>query len=192
MGDTDQTPGTGCDDGAAVRRLRRGDQRAAEALYHRHRATVRFVVVDNVRDPDDVDDLVQEIFGRAFARIDQLGDPDRFRAWLLQIARRAAIDARRARCRRPEVVTLADRVVVDLGAPMDLIAEVSELATAVRHGLSELSPRDRTVLTMTVELGFSIDEVADALGITHGNAKVVLHRARRRLRAAIEPALAAV
>ena len=179
-------------DDVLVDRLRRGDQRAAERLYRRHRSTVRFVVADNVRDPDDIDDLVQEIFARAFGRLDQLSDATRFRAWLLQIARRAAIDARRARNRRPEVVTLADRVVVDLGASTELIAEVADLVSAMRTGLAGLSVRDRTVLTMTIELGFSIDDVAAALDISHGNAKVVLHRARRRLRSAVEPALAAV
>jgi RNA polymerase sigma-70 factor (ECF subfamily) len=177
-------------DAEVVGRLRRGDGGAAETLYRRHLPTVRFVIADNVRNRDDVDDVVQEVFARAFARIDQLADESCFRAWLLQIARHAAIDARRARGRRPDVVALGDRVVIDLDASADAIAEVGALAAAVRDGVSGLSLRDRTVLSMTIELGFSLDEVAAALDITHGNAKVVLHRARRRLRDAVEPALA--
>ncbi|MEZ5245844.1 MAG: sigma-70 family RNA polymerase sigma factor [Acidimicrobiales bacterium] len=177
-------------DAHLVRRLRHGDRAAAEHLYRRHGPTVRFVVMDNVRDRDDIDDVVQDTFARAFARVDQLTDDSCFRPWLLQIARRLSIDARRARLRRPDVTPLGDRVVIDLDAPSELLAEVEELAAALRRGLSGLSLRDRTVLSMTVELGFTLDEVAEALDITYGNAKVVLHRARARLRRSIEPLLA--
>lgn len=170
--------------------LRAGDAATAEAFYERHVGLVRFVVADNVADPFEREDVVQEVFARAYTRIHQLEDPARVRAWLLQIARRAAIDARRARCRRPEFTELEDRTVIDLDPAPDVVAEVRVLSEAVAAGLAGLSARDRQVLTMVVELGFGLDDVAAALDISYTNAKVVLHRARRRLRDAVEPALA--
>ncbi|MFV2039642.1 MAG: RNA polymerase sigma factor, partial [Acidimicrobiales bacterium] len=68
----------------------------------------------------------------------------------------------------------------------DLEAELRELALALRTGVAALSPRDATALSLTVHLGFGPTEVAAALGISYGNAKVVLHRARHRLRSALE------
>jgi RNA polymerase sigma-70 factor (ECF subfamily) len=178
-------------DARLVAGVRTGDAAAAASLYGRYCGTVRFVVADKVRNRDDIDDVVQEVFARAFGRLDQLTEATRFRAWLLQIARRAAIDARRARVRQPATLSLGDRDVIDLTESVDLVAEVGDLADGLRAGLAGLSTRDRAVLTMTIELGFSLDDVASALDITHGNAKVVLHRARRRLRATVEPLLVA-
>ena len=49
-----------------------------------------------------------------------------------------------------------------------------------------LSPRDATVLTLVAQLGFTSADLSEALGVTQNNAKVILHRARRRLRTAVE------
>ena len=68
----------------------------------------------------------------------------------------------------------------------DDFAELAETAARLRSGLARLLPREAVVLTMSVQLGFGPGEIADALGITTGNAKVILHRARKRLRLAIE------
>jgi len=177
------------DDSELVARLRNGSQTAATTLYRRHAPLVRFVVTDNVRDLDDIEDVVQEAFGRAFGRVDTLTNPECFRAWLLQIARRAAIDARRARCRRPEMSTIDHHVLVDDGPTPDLVVEVRELALRVGEGIADLSSRDRAVLTMVIELGFSLADVAEALDVGYGAAKVILHRARRRLRAVVAAAI---
>ena len=172
-------------DAALVEEARVGIEEAAEALYVRHVRTVRFVVADNVRDLHEIDDVVQEVFARAFSRIDALSDPQCFRSWLLQIARRAAIDARRARCRRPVFASIDECVVIAGDPAPELVAEVRELAVSLSEGVRGLGSRDRAVLSMVVELGFSLDDVAAALDLTYGTAKVVLHRARRRLREAI-------
>src|SRR5689334_14408504 len=75
-----------------VRRVRDGDQGAIAELYERHSGTVRFVIRDRVRDADMVEELVQETFTRALERLERLRRPDRFRSWLLAIARNVATD----------------------------------------------------------------------------------------------------
>jgi RNA polymerase sigma-70 factor, ECF subfamily len=186
MGENDGgSHGSGEDDAVLVSRIRRGSRAAGETIYARHVRLVRFVVADNVRDSHEIDDVVQEVFARAFARIETLNDPSRFRPWLLQIARRAAIDARRIRCRRPEFTSVDHYDLVDGGPGPDLVVEVRDLAAAVAEGLVGLGLRDRMVLTLVVELGFGLEDVALALDVSYGTAKVVLHRARRRLRASV-------
>ena len=67
----------------------------------------------------------------------------------------------------------------------DVVTELRALADAIHEGLAALSPRDAAALSLVVHLGFGPEEVAAALGISYGNAKVVLHRARARLRGAL-------
>ncbi|MEZ5251489.1 MAG: sigma-70 family RNA polymerase sigma factor, partial [Ilumatobacteraceae bacterium] len=64
-------------------------------------------------------------------------------------------------------------------------AELQVLAAAVQAGIANLSPRDAAAISMVVHMGFGPAEVAAALDISYGNAKVVLHRARQRLREAL-------
>jgi RNA polymerase sigma factor (sigma-70 family) len=125
------------------------------------------------------------VFAKAYVKLPTLREPCQFRPWVLQIARNAGIDdlrSRRAVNHRPlDDVDPADRA----GGP-ECLSEVRALAAALTRGLIELSARDAAAVSMSVNLGFGPAEIAAALGINEGNAKVVLHRARRRLRSALE------
>ncbi len=65
------------------------------------------------------------------------------------------------------------------------LAELSELAEQVKGCVAGLSTRDATAIVMVTQLGFTPEQVAGALGLTPGAAKVLLHRARRRMRHAL-------
>lgn len=175
-------------DAELVEAIREGTTEAFGELYQRHAGGARRAISDNVRNPESQLDLVQESFTRALKRLDTLREPSQFRPWLFQIARNAAIDDRRARTAAPQT-QLGDDGVRDLASddPMpEVEAEVRDLAAALSSGVAALSERDAAALSLTVHLGFGPAEVAAALDISYGNAKVVLHRARSRLRAAME------
>ena len=72
-----------------------------------------------------------------------------------------------------------------LGEFVTLMAEVREMADLLEERFVMLSSRDAAAMSMAVNLGFGPSEIAAALDITPGNAKVVLHRARKRLREAM-------
>jgi RNA polymerase sigma-70 factor (ECF subfamily) len=172
------------DDPTAVTAVLEGDTAAFAMLYRAHVRAVSAAVRDNVHDPESVADVIQEVFLRALERLGALRDRNQFRPWLLAIARHAAIDHRRARGRSPVV----DDVVAepaDTSVGPDLAAELDELAALIRTGLAELSTRDATALTMVTQLGFGAADIAACLGVSHGAAKVLLHRARGRLRDAL-------
>ena len=182
----DDEPGTGAGDDALARAARAGDRDAFGELYRRHAPAVRTAIRDNVRDPEDQLDVLQETFARALSRLDTLTRPCQFRAWALQIARHAAIDHRRRR-QRFTFESLDDQPqptpAPDPGP--DLVAEMRDLAGRVSLGLARLSTRDATAVALASELGFGPTEIGTALGLTPGHAAVVLSRARRRLRAAL-------
>lgn len=174
-----------CTDDELATRAQAGDSDAFAELYTRHRSAVRTALSDNVHDRERQAELVQEVFTRAWAKLDQLRDTARFRPWVFQIARNVAIDDLRHRTQvHVESIDDHDVATADADDPT-LVAEVHELAATVRDGFVLLSPRDAAALSMTVNLGFGPTEIAAALDISPGNAKVVLHRARKRLRSAL-------
>lgn len=179
---------SGTEDSDLVASVRGGDERAFAELYRRHVGAVRLAVGDRVRDPETRADLVQEAFIRALAAIDRLQDPAKFRPWVLQIARNLGIDhVRRAGSIGIDSIdteTAPDLVADDAG-PAEL-SELADMASQLRIGVARLSERDATVLSLSVQFGFGPREIADALGITPNHAKVVLHRARKRLRLAVQ------
>ncbi len=171
--------------GSAVR----GDSAAFTELDRRHRSAVVALVRSDLRASADTADVVQEVVLTAWRRLSSLREPDRFRAWLLQIARRAVIDHIRWTGRRPDLRhdddAALERHVASSPGPEEFAA-LREMATRLGIGLNGLSRRDKTAITLAVQFGFGPEEIGAALGISPNNAKVVLHRARLRLRAAID------
>jgi len=176
-------------DADLVHKVREGDNSAFSELYRAHAPVVYHVVRSTLggRGGDrDAADVVQDTFVRALERLDSLQSPDRFRPWLLSIARNAATDTLRARSRSdlpPDQD--APEELADPARGPDEVVRLAELTELVRGAVADLAPRDAAAVTMVTQLGYSLEEVAAVFGITHGAAKVLLHRARRRLRDAL-------
>jgi RNA polymerase sigma factor (sigma-70 family) len=162
-----------------------GDAEAFAALYRRHVGAVYRVVAASVRDREAAADLTQDVFARAIEALPSLREPDRFRPWVLAIARNCTIDHARLKPRAQPFDDDGAADPTDPGAEPGELAELASLVQRVRGCIAGLSARDATVLALVTQLGYSPVEVAGALGITPGTAKVVLHRARHRLRSAI-------
>ena len=136
----------------------------------------------------DSDDLVQETFARALER------PPRDRSrpwlpWLVRVAINLARDHLRRRRRRvyrgpwlPEPIELPELAhePAQTEARYELLESVSY---AFLVALEALTPAQRAVLLLRDVIGYSASEAADALGLSEGNARVVLHRARKALEA---------
>lgn len=173
---------------ADVLAARDGDQDALARLMSSHTRLVRAVVLDHVHTPEDVADCVQETLVRTLRGLTHLQDPTRFRPWLASIARHVAIDHRRRRVRELAVMRWTAEPVDDLHcrrpSPESVVAR-SQLSASVKATVDSLAPRDAEAVTRTTYGDETPAEVADALGVSVGNAKVIVHRARRRLRDAM-------
>jgi RNA polymerase sigma factor (sigma-70 family) len=172
-------------DAECVEKVRAGDTAAFADLYRAHAPAVAVAVRANIRDSEAVADVVQEAFLRALEQLDSLREADRFRPWVLAIARNAAVDERRHHQRVVADLDAAGELTSSEVGPEDL-AELRDAVRAVRGCVAGLSRRDATAVALVSELGFGPAEVGAALGISPGAAKVVVHRARRRLQAALE------
>ena len=165
-----------------ISRWKAGDQRAATELVERNaQALARFAVASGVRDPAEVDELVQDTFVRAFGSLDGFRGESSFRTWLFTIQRRLILDRRRASKRRPEPleVTEAD-AATDFDALDGMVAD--EVQERLRDAVGRLSPMQRQVFTLRVTEGLSYREIAEAVGTTEGAARVHYHNAMRTVK----------
>src|SRR3954471_5383307 len=116
-----------------VARWKGGDERAATLLVARHAdAIARFAASIGAR--DEVDEVVQDTFVRAFASLDGFRGDSAFRTWLFSIERRLLLDRQRSAKRRPESVELQDDAAV---TGFDALDEVvaAESQGRVRHAI---------------------------------------------------------
>lgn len=159
------------------------DEAAAGELVRRHaRALAAFLAASGAR--DDLEDLVQETFFRAFRRMDRYRGDASFRSWLLAIGSNALRDVGRRR-RRRALLPLADRDVVDGSADPHGEAVARDLAARLEGAVQELPRLQREVFLLRAQQELPYDEIAAALGTSPGAARVHYHHAVKRLRAVI-------
>lgn len=177
---TSQNRSAADSDRELIDRWMAGDSRAASLLVERHAdALARFAASSGER--DEIEELVQDTFVRAFASLDSFRGESSFRTWLFTIERRLMLDRRRSERRQKATVPVqAGDAATDYTALDSLLAE--ETQSQVRIAVDSLSPMQREVFTLRVEQGLSYREVAVILGTTDGAARVHYHNAVRSVK----------
>lgn len=167
------------DDGL-IERWRRGDERAATLLVERHASAVaRFLSSIGAR--EDVDELVQDTFVRAFNGLDAFRGESSVRTWLFTIARRLHVDRARAVRRRGQSVEVDEGDAVTTFDALDgMVAD--ETVRQLWGVVSRLSRTQREVFTLRVVEGLSYKEIAEVVGTTEGAARVHYHNAMRAVK----------
>lgn len=132
-----------------------------------------------LRNSADAEDVAQEALLRAYQRFERLRDRTRFRAWLVRIAFRLAIDRTRSSKRREVRETLWSRQAP--AASTEEIAATSEFQAHLEDAMDELLEKHRLVLLLAAMEGHSLDEVAEMLGLPVGTVKSRLFFARKQL-----------
>jgi len=179
-------------DGALCRAFGAGDTAAFGELVRRHQALLLKVLRRYTRGPEDTRDLAQRAFLQAFEaarralpRLQQADGEVPFKAWLLRIAINLGKNHLRDATRWTAVpVDDARSASAAAGAQEQL--ERAEAEAAVRRAVLALPRRQREVFTLRVDGGLPFAEVAQALGITEGNAKTNFHHAVKRLKEATQ------
>ncbi len=135
-----------------------------------------------LRNTADAEDVAQEALLRAYRRFDRLRDRNRFRAWLVRISFRLALDRLRASKRREQRdgnwIQPARRLP---GASAEELAASSEFQDHLERALEELPDKLRLVLLLSAMEGYTIDEVAAMLGVPAGTVKSRIFVARKRV-----------
>jgi RNA polymerase sigma-70 factor, ECF subfamily len=158
-----------------------------------YRPQIRRHLLAMVRDPEAAEDLTQETYGRALGQLDSLRDPKAGLAWLYRIATNTAID--RFRRKAPSTVPFDDVVVGEVEAAaaqerpgISLIEEAlerSEMSECIQSYLQRLPDDYRVAILLHDVRGLTNPEVAALVGCSLPTAKIRVHRAHERLRAAL-------
>ncbi len=158
-----------------VREARAGSQAAFGQLYRRFLPLVHGILLGR-HPPALVDEMAQECFANAFARLGQLQEDGHFGAWVAAIARRV---------RRPPTPAQGpddalERIAGDTTPPEDSVE-----AAHVLRAIAALPEAYRETLLLRLAEGMSGPEIAALTGMTHASVRVNLHRGMARLREAL-------
>jgi RNA polymerase sigma-70 factor (ECF subfamily) len=199
------------DDRLLVEALRRRDESAFGWLLDRYDAPLRRVARGYVRTPSVADEVVQETWLAVITGIDRFEMRSTVKTWVFRILMN---QARSRGTRESRSVPFAD-LAEDGGPSFDPLRfrgrislypghwasgegpapweeqpasrlEAAETMAIVRTAISALPDRQRTVISLRDIDGWSAAEVCDLLDLSEANQRVILHRARARVRQAIE------
>ncbi len=182
----------GDSDDALVRRARNGDFLAFERLFERYRTLVYRYAYQMAPRRDDAEDVVQEVFVRAYQNLHRYRDEAKFTTWLLRIATNLGTDRARMSQRRQNLEqqeaggALAWMTIGDVDDPVQNL-EAERRKEALRKALNALPVHHRTVIVLRDLEEREYPEMAEILGCTVGGAKLRVLRARRALRDRIAP-----
>ncbi|HET9551972.1 MAG TPA: RNA polymerase sigma factor [Anaeromyxobacteraceae bacterium] len=175
------------EDASLVARSLAGDRAAQRLLYERHRPGAwRVARSFGDFDADDVEDVVQEAFVRAFRSLAKLEQPARFGPWLLTIARNRALSRlarRKARSELAEELTREAEVASSEEALLPDPDAGAELEV-VRRLIADLpeGPEKETVHLFYIEGQLSAREIADRLGVGKSAITMRLERFRAKVK----------
>ena len=135
-----------------------------------------------LRNTADAEDVAQEALLRAYRQFDRLRDRSRFRAWLVRIAFRLALDRLRSGKRRELRDTLWSQPEQQLPtATAEDLAASNEFQARLENALAELPEKLRLVLSLAAMEGHTIEEIAGMLGVSTGTVKSRIFYARKQL-----------
>lgn len=166
----------------AVARFRAGDEAAVREMVERHGGAVATVARSIVGGShDDVAEVVQQTFVKAWRAAASLEAGRAIQPWLYSIARRTAIDLLR-RERRP---TTGDHAPERNAAVESMTFERTVEIYEVRQALDGLPSEEREVMKLSHLLGMTHTEIAEQLGVPVGTVTSRTGRAKRRLAVAL-------
>lgn len=162
----------------AVAHAKAGDPEGLHFLYLRYAPDVQRYINSVVHDLHEAEDITQNVFAKLIKTIGKYEQREvPFTAWILRVARNAALDHMRSR----RAIPTEDVRIADTGQ-----AQVSlDRSHALREALEELPEDQREVLVLRHIVGLSPVEIATALDKTESSVHGLHHRGRRTLKTSL-------
>jgi RNA polymerase sigma-70 factor, ECF subfamily len=172
---------------ALVRAAQDGNREAFGQLFQRYRGVILAQAMKRVKNADEAEELVQDVFVQAMQKLGQLRVPEAFGGWLRRIVHRMAIN----RITRRQTATLCDPVVLEAtclaaGDAPDQCALGREQAEDLRAAVGRLGRVDRQTLQAFYLRGETLVQMSDSFSAPVGTIKRRLHIARKRLARELE------
>src|SRR5438270_7812460 len=167
------------DDRELVRRAQGGDKEAYEELVRRHQHRVFAVAGGILRRREDVEDIAQQVFVKAYFSLKRYDQRAAFSTWLYKITVNECWDVLRKKKVRPLVYEsdLSEEQARQFSAPdcdgsVQDISEKLEAQEHVERLLDGIDKRDRMMLILKEVEGFALEEIAEILNLNANTVKV--------------------
>lgn len=151
--------------------------------YRQYFPRVFAFVYGRVQNAQVAEDLVSEVFERAFLKASSLRNAEAFGTWLFTIARNVVNSHGRKRAREqinpdPEVLAAIASGQASVESQILRQEEVASLLVQVRR----LSQREQEIIALKFDGGLANKQIAEIIGVSEVNVRVILYRALRKLR----------
>lgn len=186
-------------DRALVERVQQGDKRAFDLLVQKYWRKLTRLLSRMVRDPDEVEDIAQETFIKAYRALPQFRGDAAFYTWLYRIGVNTAKNYLVARGKAMPTVSertfsddeegVDERLVAqDINTPeSELLSK--QVAMAVNEAVEALPEELRTAITLREMEGLSYEEIAQMMNCPIGTVRSRIFRAREAIAAKLRPIL---
>ena len=184
-------------DQALVERVQAGDKRAFDVLVGKYQHKIANLIARYVRDPAEVQDLVQETFIKAYRALGNFRGDSAFYTWLYRIAINTAKNHLVAQTRRPPGSDIdageaeqydGESALKEYGSP-ERMALKDEMAETVVKAIEELPEDLRTALLLREMDGLSYEEIAKVMECPIGTVRSRIFRAREAVDKRLRPLL---
>ena len=177
------------DERQLVRQAQQGDKAAFESLVHRHQYRVFAVARGILKRQEDVEDIAQQVFVKAYFSLKRFDQRAAFSTWLYKITVNECWDLLRKRKSRPLVyeADFSEEQSQQYASPERDVSRGPDtsdrmaMRERLENMLAQLEKRDRAMLILKEVEGFSVEEIAESMGLNANTVKVRLFRARRRI-----------
>ena len=162
-----------------VARIIDGDTDVFGVLVERYSQRVYALVSGVVGAGAEAEDIAQEVFIKAWTNLTKFSHKSTFATWLYRIAYNAALSSKRIR--RQLFAEVSDRVLATVSEEVEQQVFTDADVDALEDALTQLPPRSRAIVELHYRHNLPLSEVAEVVGSSEGNVKVIIHRARRQL-----------
>ena len=180
-----------------VRRVKRGDRVAFDLLFSRYQHKILNLIGRYIRNPEEVEDVAQEAFIKAFRALPRFRGDSAFYTWLYRIAINTAKNHLVARSRRPpgQDVDIDDAQSMDgadqlrQGESPEAALARDELSNVIDGAISQLPEDLRSAVTLREFDGLSYEQIAEIMDCPVGTVRSRIFRAREAIDERIRPLL---
>lgn len=171
-----------------IEKAKKGDAAAIAALYRTHAETLYRFIFYKVGNSEDAEDVMQDTMIAAFKGIQKFRGEASFRHWCYEIAKRKIADLWRKKYSLTTVdietiseIDISDTHLSDIEKEDDVIRQEKK-NMLIQKILDSLPENYKTILEYRFLKNYTIQESADAMNITLSNAKILQHRAIKKIR----------
>lgn len=172
----------GNDETHIIHRILKGETSLYEYFLDKYSQQVFILIIRIVENQEDAEELTQDTFLKAFEHLSSFKAESSFSTWIYRIAYNTAISATRKR--KQELIVMDSAMSMNISDQQiddALNDESEERVGKLNKAIKKLDAEERALISLFYNEEKTIGEIALILGLTESNAKVKLHRIRKKL-----------